>query len=212
MPDVEGESRERKPKVSRLTETYFRRKFPAFTDVAKGIEKNGGGPLAKTVENRIREQEDRYEDVYRRHAKKHRSGATLGLTHISVEEYKRRLQKKVEQIVAESHFFQRITVNALTDLVGGSGRLKSQVESGTRGAGVQHGAGIRRSVDERLFGYPMEGDARGRPVCGYISRDENSLIHGTDMSGYGPVIIKYKRSRIINKTTVTSVIRITEQG
>ena len=49
----------------------------------------------------------------------------------------------------------------------------------------------------------MEGDARGRPVCGYISRDENGLIHGTDMSGYGPVIIKYKRSRIINKTTVT---------
>ena len=195
MPDAESRDRnEREPKDSRLPDTYFRKTFPAFAQAVKGSEKDGRGPLAETVERNIRKQEDKYEDVYKRHAKKYGT---------SIDEYKRRLQKKVEEIVAESEFFQRITVDALKDVVGGSGWIKSQVETGTAGPGSYHGPGVKRSADEALFGYPMDGDASKRPVFGYISRDPNGQVHGSDMSGYGPVMVKYKRSRIINRTTVT---------
>jgi hypothetical protein len=49
----------------------------------------------------------------------------------------------------------------------------------------------------------MDGDARNRPIYGYISKDPNGLVHGSDMGGYGSIIIKYKRANVINRTTVT---------
>ena len=97
-----------------------------------------------------------------------------------------------------------IRVKATTiESVLNDGRFKSQFETKTSQGFLDTESpshGIRGELEERLFGYKSNTDAKNRPVYGYLSDGD-----GLDESvwQYGDVAVKLKKDQVRKRTTLT---------
>lgn len=130
----------------------------------------------------------------------------------AVEELKSELQKRVEEMVAESDFYRATYPDVLKDVLTGGGRFKSQFETGTSN-GWNNPTG-RSKVEFKMFGFPdnPSENCLERPIYGYFSARKYGVINGEDewpprrrnvVTQYGDVTVKIKRDVAMRKATIT---------
>jgi len=153
------------------------------------------------------------------------AAADLG---ISVEEFKERLQVKVEEMVRGANFFRATQLSVLDKIMNVDGRWKSQFETQTSNGALD--PGFRAASEMRMFGFNktdevemptatyganvsdevLQNNKEKRPIYGYFSDEEHGAINSygkipppTNVTGYGAVNIKIKKERALQKATLT---------
>lgn len=182
------------------------------------IELEGNPEIKEQVRQNIikaeRTNQERYE-----HA-----AADLG---ISVEEFKARLQTKIEDMVERADFFRATQPGVLEKIMNVDDRWKSQFETGTSQGSLN--PRYRAVAEMRMFGFnkdkaPTPDDIYGdrlseevltenkerRPIYGYFSDEEHGAINyqgkippPTNVSQYGTINFKIKKERALRKSTLT---------
>lgn len=129
---------------------------------------------------------------------------------ISVEEFKQRLQEKIENMAGQSEFFRATRVDILEKIMNIDGRWKSQFETGTSQGSLN--PSYRAEQERKMFGFEnnLEKDKEKRPIYGYFSDEEHGAINHigkipppTNVIGYGAINIKIKKDRALEKATIT---------
>jgi hypothetical protein len=155
------------------------------------------------IEKRINYIEKRNHEHYR--AAAIREGCT-------VEEFKERLQSKVEEMVAESEFYRATYTEVLRDVLTGSGRFKSQFETGTSDG--CNDPSVRSKQEFKLFGFPdnHEENCKQRPIYGYCSALQYGIITSNgewpptcsnSVRQYGNVTVKIKKNVALRRGTIS---------
>jgi len=153
------------------------------------------------------------------------AAADLG---ISVEEFKKRLQAKVEEMVRGANFFRATQLSVLDQIMNVDKRWKSQFETHTSSAALN--PKYRAASEMRMFGFNktdedemstsiyevnvsdkvLEDNKEIRPIYGYFSDEEHGAMNEvgkipppTNVEWYGRVNIKIKKGRALKKTTLT---------
>ena len=148
---------------------------------------------------------------------------------ISIEEFKARLQAKIEEMVRQSNFFRATNFDVLEMVMGVDGRWKSQFETGRSNGRldpqyrarqemamfgfnrIDGGDGFSGDYGEYLSSRVLETSREKRPIYGYFSDDEHGGINRYDgkippptiVSQYGQINFKIKRERALEKATIT---------
>lgn len=152
---------------------------------------------------------------------------------ISVEEFKVRLQAKIEDMVEKAQFFRATNINVLERVIITDGRWKSQFETATSNGTLD--PAFRAAKEIQMFGFNqaeaslvdldlvsgwdrvqgvsmevLEKDKERRPIYGYFSDEEHGAINHegkipppTSVETYGTVNFKIKKDRALKKATVT---------
>ncbi len=121
---------------------------------------------------------------------------------ISVEEFKQRLQAKVEDMVGKSDFFVAVRLSVFERIMSGDGRWRSQFETNSSNGcldpsyrataelkmfGFNEGADSPKSVESglddshsrrRASREMIEHNREWRPIYGYFSNDAHGAING----------------------------------
>ncbi len=153
------------------------------------------------------------------------AAADLG---ISVEEFKARLQAKIEDMVERANFFRATQFGVLDKIMNVDGRWKSQFETGTSQGCLD--PRYRAAREMRMFGFnktkdlemptatydanvpeeSLTANKERRPIYGYFSDEEHGAINyqgkippPTNVSQYGTVNFKMKKERALRKSTIT---------
>lgn len=136
-----------------------------------------------------------------------RSAANLG---ISVEEFKRQLQEKIEDMINRAEFFRATQLQILEKIMNVDGRWKNQFETGTSQGTLD--PYYRAKQEKNMFGFEddFEKNKHIRPIYGYFSDNEHGGINyykeglfPTSVSYYGEVNIKIKKDKALRKSTIT---------
>ncbi len=134
---------------------------------------------------------------------------------ISVEEFKSKLQKKIEYLVEKSNFFRATHIVTLDKVLNIDQRFKSQFEAHTSNGFLY--LGVRADGEKRMFGFEYDTDDRNyskdkenRPIYGYFSDEENGAINldgknppPNSVNHYGNITVKIKNSKALEKATIT---------
>lgn len=132
---------------------------------------------------------------------------------ISVEEFKARLQQKVEDMVGGADFFVATQLSLLDKIMNIDGRWKTQFETGTSRGKLD--LSLRANHEKRMYGFEddQEKNRDRRPIIGYFSDEEHGAqvmmgIHGeiidlNTVEAYGTIIVKIKKDRALKKATIT---------
>ena len=153
------------------------------------------------------------------------AAADLG---ISIEEFKARLQAKIEDMVERADFFIATQLGVLEKIMNVDGRWKSQFETGTSQGTLN--PRYRAVAEMRMFGFNKTKDSEmpiatydinvpeeslttnkeRRPIYGYFSDEEHGAINyegkippPTNVNWYGTVNVKIKKERAVKKATIT---------
>ncbi|MDP3725557.1 MAG: hypothetical protein Q8R20_03770 [Nanoarchaeota archaeon] len=186
------------------------------------LEIEGNAGIKDTIRANIIQAEERNELTYK--------GAAVDLG-ISVEEFKARLQEKVEEMVARAGFFRATEFRVLEQIMNVDGRWKSQFETATSNGLLN--PQCRAKSEMRMFGFNeaenfgvlieqyafggerlsdevLAKDRERRPIYGYFSDEDHGAINhtgkippSTNLQKYGAVNVKIKRERALEKATVT---------
>ncbi len=164
------------------------------------VEVEGNPGMKEAMKKHILEVERNNDDNYRRAAKD--KGVTL-------ERYKELLQKQVEKLVGASDFYRSTDLKVLGQILHVDKRWKSQFETET-----SHGCLSPRSraeTEHSYFGFDddVDIDKDKRCIYGYFSNDPNGIQNDAgkcpppnNSSHYGEVTVKFKRDKVLKKTTV----------
>ena len=191
-----------------------------FEDGWDDLEIEGNPELKEQIKQNIIEAEKQSERAYTRCANE---------LQISIDVFKEKLQAKVEKMVEQSEFFVATPVSVLKTIIQEDGRWKSQFES-LSSKGCLDPA-YRAAAEMRMFGFNkipdseiqfnesilsgirnqevVENNKERRPICGYISDQENGVVYGSLSSylnmveSYGDAFVKIKKGRALSKATVT---------
>lgn len=168
----------------------------------EGVELKGNPEIKDQIRENIIKAEKNNQPYYERLA------ADLG---ISVEEAKRHLQKKIEDMVSRSEFFRATRLEILEKIMNVDERWKSQFETGTSQGTLD--PRYRMEQEKSMFGFEdnLEKNKHTRPIYGYFSDNYNGGINThwqrtlfpTSVVCYGNVNVKIKRDRALGKATVT---------
>lgn len=129
---------------------------------------------------------------------------------ISVEEFKARLQAKIEDMVERAEFFRATQLGVLEKIMNVDGRWKSQFETGTSQGTLD--PRYRAGQEKSMFGFEddLEKDRERRPIYGYFSDEEHGAINcqgkippPTNVHYYGTVNVKIKKEGALKKATIT---------
>ena len=176
---------------------------------------NGNPEIKDQIRQNIIKAEKMRHETYQRIA------VHLG---ISIEEFKARLQKKIEEMVRQSSFFRATNLNVLERVMNIDGRWKSQFETGRSNGCLDPQYRARQEM--AMFGFNrigglfdpgflpsrvLEKDEEKRPIYGYFSDDEHGGINRYDgkipppttVSQYGQINFKIKKERALKKATIT---------
>lgn len=167
----------------------------------------------------IVESEKRHQESYEKAAKHY--GVTL-------EEFKSKLQEKIEEAISESDFFIATKVETLDRVLGEGERYKTQFE--TNKTGAQLNPKLRALAELLLFAFNepegfdyssireggdvpkevIDTNREKRPVYGYFSNDDMGAINGegenpppNHVTQYGEIVVKIKKDKAMRKATVT---------
>jgi len=164
------------------------------------LEIDGNPELKETIRQNIIRAEKRNHELYKKCAEE---------LDISVEEFKRRLQRKVEQIVAGSDHFRATREKTLKKVLLEDGRWKSQFEVGaSNGSFIPH---LRSRVENEMFGLvnDVEFNKEQRPIYTFWSdgpngenNDEGTIPPPAGVKQYGLVHCKIKREVALRKATI----------
>lgn len=142
---------------------------------------------------------------------------------ISVEEFKTRLQKKVEDMIEQAEFFIAVSPDLLKQIALVDGRWKSQLET-ERTLGASLDPSLRATMEREMFGFNeaeslerltdeevIAKNKEKRPIYGYFSDDEHGGINfsngkippPTNVQNYGRVNVRIKKERALQKATIT---------
>ncbi len=210
--EIRAEKTDKGPYESIVTNNYFE----GWDEL--GLDGNEG--IKEKIKENIKKAEKNNEEAYIKAASE---------LDISVEEFKARLQAKVEEMVRSSNFFRATEVGVLERVMNIDGRWKSQFETATSN-GTLHPE-YRAAQEIKMFGF-NEPDAGGvevgtygdelpeevktknrtqRPIYGYFSDNEHGGINDfdgkipppTSVNWYGKVNFKIKKERALKKATIT---------
>lgn len=224
---VEEEKRDLHEKSRQL---YESQNHPTFaSEVSRvyfaqwdAVELQGNSELKPHLRVALLEAEQNNDLIYRQKAEQ------LGLT---PAEYKDLLQRKVEEMVAGSHFFTAVDPEVLSRILRLDGRWKTQFET-TRSGGtlsphrragaelLMFGFNIAEldrvpgSIDEisvrTLPSSVFTVDQDYRPVYGYMSDHEHGFVSRSGtvqtpcvMRPYGKVHVRLRRESVLPRATVT---------
>lgn len=179
-----------------LKENYIDKKEPtkkaSVTEEWKSkfetVEFHGNPEIKQAIIEQISRIEEINEKSYARHAKKRG---------ISVEEYKRLLQRRVEEIAKNVSLFRATDLDVLELVL--QDRFKSQFETNTSHGSLSPTA--RANAEYAYFGFPNNKDHEKtmRPIYGYCSEDLNGIQNReashpppNAASQYGKVTVKIK--------------------
>lgn len=185
----------------------------------KDVELEGNPGIKEQIRQNIIKAEKTNQERYEHAA------ADLG---ISVEEFKARLQAKIEDMVEHANFFRATQFEVLEKIMNVDGRWKSQFETGTSQGCLD--PRYRAAAEMRMFGFnrangleiptatydaavseeALKTNKEKRPVYGYFSDEEHGAINHqgkipppTNVSQYGTVNFKIKKERALRKSTIT---------
>lgn len=187
-----------------------------------GLVSEGNPNLEKWVVWNILRTEKRNSDEY---------GEIADNAGISVDELKGKLQQVTEKVLEDSNFFNAINVFTLEKILS-DGRWKSQFETGTSDAKLDPHFRAQAEMElfgfnqdeepttyneydfERYFTdselHVLDDYKEKRAVYGYFSDEECGAVNmegkvppPSNLRRYGNVIIKLKKDRILQKTTIT---------
>ena len=108
----------------------------------ESLEIGGNPELKSRIRANILLAEKSHEDQYIEHA------AEMG---IDVNEFKARLQERIEQLVAASDFFRATKISVLNKVLNADGRYKSQFETNTSDGTLS--PKYRAHSEMRMFGF-----------------------------------------------------------
>lgn len=198
---------DKKTRLKETEPTYDTKKYSSkatadfFENGWDTLTVEGNPEIKDTIKKRILLMEKERHATYTEYAKNH------GLT---VEEYKKQAQKKVEQWVGESDFFRATGVQYLENILLKDKRFKSQFETkSSEGSFTPTG---RAETEHSYFGFvkSVAANKEKRPIYGYFSNSKNGVINsaGTNpppdsVRMYGRVKIKIKKEVAMRKATVT---------
>lgn len=149
---------------------------------------------------------------------------------LSVEEFKARLQAKIEDMLQKANFFRATPVDILERIMTEDGRWKSQFETGRSNGTLD--PRFRAAAEIKMFGFnqpdgwqmPAYREEQGvdlaenvltdhkekRPIYGYFSDDEHGAINNegkipppNNVNFYGNINVKIKQDRALKKATIT---------
>ena len=155
-----------------------------------------------------------HKDKWAEHAKKHK---------MTVPQYIKAAEKKLQRLVDESEMFSRVPSNSLEKILD-SGRLKTQFEVSASGGALDQRS--RAVTEHYLFGYgaPISGKSKisysnasplvsykpeARPVYGFLSTEKRILSAETQQ--YGDVVFKMKPS-VRKRATFTGEDSLSGEG
>lgn len=165
------------------------------------LELEGNPELKETIKKNIIEAEIINKSTYEDCAKK------LG---ISVEEFKQKLQERVEDIVRKSNFFKATRESTLRKVLLEDGRWKSQFEVGKSSGTFD--MGFRSAVENEMFGFvkDVKADKEKRPIYAFFSDGPNGEINNegtipppSSVLQYGSVHCKIKKEVVLRRATIT---------
>jgi hypothetical protein len=150
---------------------------------------------------------------------------------VSVEEFKSRLQAKIEELVGRSEFFRATGVSVLSNVMLGDYRWKSQFETDTSDGTLD--PQYRTCQEMAMFGFnilensglllkntwegrnkiptnAIEANKEKRPIYGYFSDEEHGVINDegkvpppSTVCYYGRINFKIKKDVAVRKATIT---------
>lgn len=150
------------------------------------VELEGNPEIKEQIRQNITKAEKTNQERYEHAA------ADLG---ISVEEFKARLQAKIEDMVERANFFRATQLSVLEKIMNVDGRWKSQFETGTSQGTLD--PRFRAASEIRMFGFNrisgsemptatygaripkevLQNNKERRPVYGYFSDEEHGAIN-----------------------------------
>jgi 8-oxo-dGTP pyrophosphatase MutT (NUDIX family) len=160
----------------------------------------GNPEMKEAMKKHIQKIEKNNDEGYSRFAKKR------GLT---TEEYKAKLQSKIETLVNKCDFFRATDISVLDNIINVDKRFKSQFETGTSHGSLSPDS--RGRAENRYFGFKndKEHSKTTRCIYGYFTDNSNGVLNGEgeipppcSVSCYGAVTVKMKREIAIKKATV----------
>ena len=190
-----------------------------FEDWDEDIELEGNPEIKEQIRGNVTKAEKNNQKSY--------EDAAADLS-ISVEEFKARLQAKIEEMIERANFFRATQLGVLEKIMNVDGRWKSQFETRTSQGNLDP---KYRAVSEmKMFGFNkikgpemptskygneipeevLENNKEKRPIYGYFSDEEHGAINSygtipppTNVFQYGAVNLKIKKERALKKATVT---------
>jgi len=165
------------------------------------LEIQGNPELKEAIRRNIIEAEKRYEELYNKCARE------LGMT---VEEYKRRLQERVEELAAGSDHFRATRESTLRRVLLKDGRWKSQFET-MRSNGFFNRE-FRSRMEGEMFGFldDVYRNQEKRPIYTFFSdgpngehNEEGTIPPPAGVDQYGLVHCKIKKEIALQKSTIT---------
>lgn len=127
---------------------------------------------------------------------------------ISVEEYKKLLQERVEEIVNNTEFFITASSRIVDKIVNTDNRFLSQFESSVSGG--MFGPDRRAQAEEILFGTRRTIEKNNRCIYGYWSDNINGVINRegknpppNKVEQYGNITFKVDREFAMKNATIT---------
>lgn len=168
------------------------------------VELVGNSGIKEKIKENIIFAEERNKNEYEDAAK------DLG---ISVEEFKEKLQKKIEGLIEKSNFFRATRVDILDKVLNVDGRYKSQFETGTSQGSLDPTS--RADAEKLMFEFDydekdVEKNKEMRPIYGYFSDEINGAINykgkippPNNVSYYGCINVKIKKEKALQKATIT---------
>jgi hypothetical protein len=103
------------------------------------------------------------------------------------QQLKAMLDQKIKQLVQAARVFVRMPVHALPGMIG-SGRFKTQFETGTTGGGIAYQE--RKGIELQAMGYGTQMADSGRPVYAFLSSFPDG--DGGEAARYGGAVIMLK--------------------
>lgn len=207
------EEEKENPYESTVTKNYF--------ESWEELKLEGNPDIKEAIKENIIQAEQKNQKAYENAA------AELG---ISAEEFKSRLQAKVEDMVGRAEFFKATPLSVLEKVMNIDGRWKSQFETATSNGCLRPEA--RAADDVLMFGFNkteasgrltrhdwsdrgcpkevLEKDKDKRPIYGYFSDEEHGAINNigkipppTSVVQYGAINVKIKKETALRKATIT---------
>lgn len=122
---------------------------------------------------------------------------------LTVGEYEQAAAAHLTRLLVDAEPFQRVSTMANLEKILDAGRVKSQFE--THDSDGLLDFGVRRDVEEKLFGYPHSLPAEERPIYGYLHSDPTGrkATADYDLSNYGSQIALHYKRDVKNRTTFT---------